>query len=328
MRVAIIGAGLIGNKRAQALPRGVTLSWVCDINPHSAKTMAEKFACRHTDSAKTVFHDSNVDAVIIATTNQFLSPLAAEAIKHNKHVLIEKPGAKNFKDIRHIRNAYTHHRRVVMFGYNHRYHPSFIRLKKIVDSGRYGKLLFIRARYGHGGRLGYEKEWRFDPISSGGGELLDQGSHLIDLTHYLFGTMKPISAATANFFWKAELEDSAFFLMKNKTGALAQMSVSCVEWKNLFYYEIMLERAKLQVSGLGRSYGKEILTIYQMKPELGPPNIREYDLTETEDLSWKRENAVFFNRIRRQNYSPINLKEAEAVLANIHEIYRLAGLDL
>jgi predicted dehydrogenase len=320
MKIAIIGAGLIGRKRALALPKNVILSTICDVDEQRGKQFAKDFHCQYESDWKKVINNPHIDAIIISTTNNWLAPIAAAAINQKKHILMEKPGATSVLDFQQIILAQKKNPVVVMFGYNHRYHPGLLQAKEIVDSKKYGEILFIRARYGHGGRLGYEKEWRFQKNISGGGELMDQGSHLIDLVNYFCGTMETVTGFTETLFWKTDLEDSAFFILKNKKNQIAHLSVSCVEWKNIFSFEIMFKTAKIQVDGLGRSYGKEKLTLYIMKPEMGPPDVEEFTFPD-EDVSWMRENEIFFDRIRKRDFSDNALQEALYVLETIDKIY-------
>ena len=165
MNIAIIGAGLIGKKRARALPKGVNLRVVCDVDREKAVKFSREFRCESESDWRKVVADPLIEAVIISTPNKYLSVIAASAIAHGKHVLIEKPGAKNLKGLQEITRAYRKRKVVVMFGYNHRYHPAIDKAKKLIDSKKYGGVLFIRAKNGHGGRLGYEKEWRFNKDS-------------------------------------------------------------------------------------------------------------------------------------------------------------------
>ena len=306
MNIAIIGAGLIGKKRALNLPEDVIIKYICDIDMVKGKNFAVEFNCIYEPDWKNIVI-SDVEAIFIATTHNWLSPIAVEAIKNGKHVFIEKPGAIDVSELDKITSAYNNNPRVVMFGYNHRYHPAIIKAKEIIDSKKFGKILFVRAKYGHGARLGYEKEWRFDKSLSGGGELIDQGPHLIDLCNYLVGPMDEVCGYTGRVFWNTPLEDTAFWVMKNNLGQLAELSVSCVEWKNIFSFEIMLNNAKIQIDGLGRSYGEEKLTLYKMKPEMGPPDVENFSFPE-DDLSWKTENNLFFQRIKDNDFSikPIN----------------------
>jgi predicted dehydrogenase len=322
IKTAIIGAGLIGHKRAKALPKGVRLSVICDVDEKRGLEFANKFSTQYEREWKKVVEDENIQALIICTTNNWLAPIASHAIKFGKHVLAEKPGARNIEELKIVEKAFKDNPVVVMYGYNHRYHPALLKAKDIVDSKKYGEVLFIRAKYGHGGRLGYEKEWRFQKDISGGGELLDQGAHLIDLSNYFCGEMDEVSGFTEKLFWKSELEDSAFFLLKNKKNQISQMSVSCVEWKNVFSFELMLKTAKIQIDGLGKSYGREKMILYKMKPEMGPPDMEEFLFPE-EDSSWSTENKIFFERIKTRDYSPESINDAKYVLEMIKKIYNL-----
>lgn len=321
MNLAIIGAGLIGRKRAMALPKGVKLVYICDIDQEKGITFASEFSCAYESDWDKVVTNPHVDTIIIATTHDMLTPIGIEAIKNGKHVLIEKPGARNLTEFKGLVKAHRKHPVTVMFGYNHRYHPGIQKAKQIVDSKEFGEVMFVRAKYGHGARLGYEKEWRFIKEKSGGGELIDQGPHLIDLVNYLVSPMDQISGVIGSLYWDTPLEDAAFWTMKNKMGQIAQLSVTCEEWKNIFCFEIMLKKAKIQIDGLGRSYGPEKLTLYKMKPEMGPPDVEEFQFPG-EDNSWAIENEIFFSRIKSHDYSPDALHDGQYVHHVINKLYK------
>lgn len=320
MNIAIIGTGLIGKKRACALPKRVRLFAVCDVNKNKADKFANEFKCISEYDWKKIVKNTKIQAIIISTPNKYLSPIAQAAILEGKHVLIEKPGAKNLHDFQKTIRAFKKRKVVIQFGYNHRFHPAIIKAKEIILSKNYGPILFIRARYGHGGRLGYEKEWRFNKDISGGGELLDQGSHLIDLTNFFCGELNLHSSLIGNFYWHSNLEDLSFAILKKKN-IVANLSATCIEWKNIFSFEIMLKRAKLQIDGLGGSYGKERLTLFAMSEKMGPPSVEEFNFPD-EDLSWKRENEFFVKRIQSYDNSYKPLKDALYVLNLIDRIYK------
>lgn len=322
MNIAIIGAGLIGRKRVRALPKDARLYNICDVDQARGKQFAQDFNCLYERNWKKVIADSRIQALIISTTNNWLAPIATAAIDSGKHVLIEKPGATGISELKTVITAHKKNPVVAMIGYNHRYHPALLKAKDIVESKKFGDVLFIRARYGHGGRLGYEKEWRFQKNISGGGELMDQGSHLIDLVNYFCGKMENVAGFTEKLFWQSDLEDSAFFVLKNKKGQVAHLSASCVEWKNIFSFEIMLKTAKIQIDGLGKSYGREKLILYKMKLEMGLPETQEFVFPE-EDLSWNKENEIFFDRIKSQDFSDKSLREGLYVLETIEKLYKL-----
>ncbi len=321
VNVAIIGAGLIGRKRALSLPKDANLSTICDVDKKRGDQFAKDFNCLYECDWKKVVSDPQIKAVIISTTNNWLATIAVSAVTNGKNVLMEKPGATSITELKTVMVAHKKNPVVVMIGYNHRYHPGLLKAKDIVESKKYGDVLFMRARYGHGGRLGYEKEWRFQKNISGGGELMDQGSHLIDLTNYFCGMMEDVNGFTGKLFWKSNLEDSAFFVLKNKKGQIAHLSATCVEWKNIFSFEIMLKTAKIQIDGLGGSYGREKMILYKMKLEMGPPDVEEFVFPE-EDLSWRRENEIFFNRIKSRDFSDTSLNDSLYVLKTIDKIYK------
>ena len=148
-------------------------------------------------------------------------------------------------------------------------------------SGAFGDILYLRARYGHGGRLGYEREWRTDPARSGGGEIIDQGMHLLDISHWLLGELPVQSSLLKTHFWRAAVDDNAVMILADSGGVgdrapWALLHVSWTEWKNMFSMEVTCERAKWAVEGLSRSYGAQRLSIYRMRPELGPPDLEEH----------------------------------------------------
>lgn len=321
MNIAIIGAGYVGRKRALALPPNINLKTICDIDEKKGRELAKEFGCNFEKNWQKVLKDKEIDAIFICTTNNFLSKIAVSAILEGKHVLIEKPGGKNLKELQKIADAYQKRGIVVMFGYNRRYQKAVTKAKSLVDSKKFGKILFIRARYGHGGRLGYEKEWRFQKKLSGGGELIDQGCHLIDLVNFFCGPMTKTTGFITNLFWKTDLEDAAFFQLRNKQNQIAHLSVTCLEWKNIFSFELMLENAKIQIDGLGGSYGSGKLTLFKMKPEMGPPDVREFEFGK-EDRSWEDENKVFFKKIEQKDYSNSSIKDAIYIMSVIEKLYQ------
>ncbi|HEX7617718.1 MAG TPA: Gfo/Idh/MocA family oxidoreductase, partial [Verrucomicrobiae bacterium] len=176
MNYAIIGCGLIGKKRLAGLPAGSKLVVTCDTNLSRAEELAKtaKTSRAIADFRQAVV-DPQVDAVIVATVNAALTEVSAAAIRAGKHVLVEKPAGISVKQIDELITHAKKHGVCVRVGFNHRYHPAFIKAREIFESGVMGELMFIRARYGHGGRIGYDKEWRANPKLSGGGELIDQG---------------------------------------------------------------------------------------------------------------------------------------------------------
>jgi predicted dehydrogenase len=290
LTVAIAGCGLIGRERAQAL--GAPDHVLGAIDP--VTTRARELVAAHGGRVCADFDELlglHADVVVVAATHDQLAPLTQRALEAGSHVLVEKPGALGASQVEVLRRAAERAGRRVKVGFNHRFHPALRDLAGEVHSGAHGPLMHLRARYGHGGRLGYDREWRADPQRSGGGELIDQGMHLLDLAHWLAGPLPLHSALLRTHFWDMPVEDNAALILgetQGRTAPWAMLHVTWTEWKNLFSIEVYCQTAKLQVDGLVRSYGPQVLKIYRMAPELGPPELEERTYGAA-DLSWAAE---------------------------------------
>jgi predicted dehydrogenase len=319
-RVALIGCGLIGQKRLHNLPPGSVVV-ACDLDLERAKRLAAQSpGCRATASLNEAVSAPEVEVVVVATVNASLAPIACEAVRAGKHVLVEKPVAISVRELEQLEAVAREKGVLVRAAYNHRYHPACLKALEIWRSGALGPIMFVRGRYGQGGRIGYEKEWRADAKISGGGELIDQGVHLIDLAGIFLGEFATVEGHAATYFWQMPVDDNAFLSLRNAQGNTAWLHVSCTEWKNLFSLEIYGRDAKLHWEGLGGSYGVERLHCYKMLPQMGPPETTIFEYPRG-DESWKLEMAEFFEDIRLRRTPVPGLKEAKAVLAVVARIY-------
>jgi predicted dehydrogenase len=326
MNYAIIGCGLIGKKRLNGLPTGSHLAVACDTDLSRAEDLVKLAG---TGRAITDYHIAvaapEVDAVIVAVINSALAEVSAAAIRAGKHVLVEKPAGISVNELDELISLADKHKVCVRVGFNHRYHPAFQKAREIFESNIMGELMFIRARYGHGGRIGYDKEWRADPKLSGGGELIDQGIHLIDLASWFLGKFERIDGHADTYFWNMPVDDNAFLDLRTETNKTAWLHVSCTEWKNLFSFEIYGRVTKLHIEGLGGSYGMEKLYHYQMKPEMGIPDTTVYEFPGP-DESWKIEMTQFEEDIRLKRTPDAGLAEARAALQIVETIYQQSDL--
>jgi predicted dehydrogenase len=288
--VGVLGCGQIGLKRVQALAAQDTLVGCCDVNAAAAEQLAQAHGGEVCVAPQELFALAP-DVVIVAAVHDQLAGLVEQALAAGAHVLVEKPAGISTAQIDRLIDCQNASGRMVKVGFNHRFHPGIARAVAEVHSGRHGELMHVRARYGHGGRPGYDREWRAQPARSGGGELIDQGMHLLDLTNWIAGPLPLHSALLRTQFWDTEVEDNAALLLGEtgvRNGPWAMLHVSWTEWKNLFSLEIYCLTAKLQIDGLVRSYGPQRLRIYRMGPELGPPAIEEIRYP-AEDGSWRAE---------------------------------------
>jgi predicted dehydrogenase len=292
-----------------------------------AQKLAQDTAnCEASTDWRAVVDRSDVDALIVATPHNALAEITAGAIEAGKHVLVEKPAARHVDELRPLLGRASNKGVVVHVGFNHRYHRAFRRAREIFDEGLIGPPMFVRARYGHGGRIGYEKEWRAKPDISGGGELIDQGVHIIDLARWFLGDFTEIDGYAHTYFWEMPVDDNAFMLLKTAERRVAFLHASCTEWKNTFSFELYGRNGKLQIDGLGGSYGVERLTYYKMLPEMGPPETSTWEYPMNDD-SWESETAEFLDDVRFCHMPAAGLADAIAVLEVVGEIYRISGRD-
>lgn len=327
MKVGIIGCGLIGQKRAAHLPPQAQVVACADINPVMAEKLAAKVPdCKIYPQWQDLASDKNIDVIIIATPHQALVEVALAAIAHKKHLLIEKPAARHYQELEPVSEAAKKQQVLVRVGFNHRYHRAFQKAREIVDSGTLGDLMFVRARYGHGGRIGYDQEWRAKPHLSGGGELIDQGVHLIDLARWFLGDFEKVEGFATTYFWQMPVDDNGFMMLRTPKKQVAFLHASCTEWKNTFSFEIYGQVGKLEINGLGGSYGIEKLHYYKMLPEMGPPETTIYEYPMA-DNSWQVELAEFFEDIRLRRQPSVNLWDALQTLRIVDEVYQQSGLD-
>jgi len=324
--VGIIGCGLIGKKRSESLGDQGKLIACADIDLSKAKKLANLSNAKAYSDWTGLVKDKDIEIVIVSTLHDSLTPITCEAIKEGKHVLVEKPVSRNVKELSPLVEMIRNSDIKVRVGFNHRFHPAIAKAKGMVDQGILGELMYIRGRYGHGGRLGYEKEWRANPEISGGGELIDQGPHLIDLSRWFLGSFSSISGNARRFYWDMEVDDNCFMTLQTKEKKIAFLHVSCTEWKNIFSLEIYGRKGKLEITGLGGSYGKEKLIHYKMLPEMGVPEIKSWSFQDN-DISWEMEMKEFYKDIETNRSPEPGIKEAHEALQVIETIYKESGYD-
>ena len=262
--VAVIGLGRFGQKRLASITADAhaRLRIVADAVPEIAERTGIELGCDHTQNWQEAITRSDVDIVVVSTSTRFLPQIAQAALENGKHVLCEKPFGRSSREVLPAVEAAERDQLCLKVGYNHRYHPALEKAHKLFVAGAIGKAHFIRCVYGHGGRGGYEQEWRSQAQFSGGGQLLDQGVHALDLFRWFAGEFSTVKACTQTSFWPiAPLEDNVFALLESDSGCMASLHASWTNWKNTFVFEVFGEKGYLTVSGLGGHYGTERLCL-------------------------------------------------------------------
>ncbi len=248
MRFALIGRGGMGKRWEGVIRKHAEIVAFVDPKNLGTHTLEEALSIE------------DIDAVLIATPHGSLSSITQEALRAGKHVLCEKPGGLEASDIYNNAALARNKSLTYMVGYNHRFHDGFIKAHQIYKEGKIGEIIFIRARYGFGGRKDYDKEWRLNKSMGGSGELMDQGVHMIDLVLSFFDVEYDVSGFTSDTFWKKGNpdigEDNAFVLLKGKNNKeLASIHVSLTQWKRMHNFEIYGTKGYLSIEGLGQRYG-------------------------------------------------------------------------
>ena len=323
-KVGIIGYGKMGQTRKQAIDQ-IEMAEVVAISEPSSKTEVDIPNVSH----EKIINDPEIDAVIICTPNNLNKELTIRSLNAGKHVFCEKPPAFTATDVEEIRNAESKSKgRKLMYGFNHRHHDSIIRMKEIIDRGDFGNIIWMRGRYGKSVTSDYFNQWRAKKEIAGGGIVIDQGIHMLDLFRYLGGDFDTIKAEVTNHYWKAEIEDNAFVILKNsKNGLVASLHSTMTQWRHLFSLEVFMDKGYMVLNGLitsTMSYGEETLSIAKNR-SLAPVATWK-DEVKTKYLtnnSWRYEMEHFIQAI--ENDTPIkigNSNDALQIMKIIDEIYK------
>lgn len=323
-RVGLVGTGGVGRKRAAVIAEheGCALASVCDVDGESARSLADQVGASAVRTWQEVVGDDTLDLVVVATTHDALAQISAAALDAGKHVLCEKPVGCNPAQVRQVVAAAEKSGTCLRAGYNHRFHPAVARVREAVASGQLGPLHFIRGRYGHGGRPGYDREWRGSAERAGGGEMLDQGAHLVDLSLWVLGEFATVTGCAETLFWDvAPLEDTAFGLFRTDRGQVASLHVSWTQWKNLFCFEVFGRDGYAIAEGLGGSYGTERVVIGRRRPEGGVPEEERAEYAG-DDISWKLEWEAFLAAVEGEAGAGAQGADALAAMEWIYRLYR------
>lgn len=322
IRTGIVGYGKMGRIRAQALQESgrAEVTRVFDV--------ALPDAVEHPSaaSAEEIIQSRDLDAVFVCTPNYLICPLVIQALQAGKHVFAEKPPGINAAEVRQIQEAEAASGKKLMFGFNHRHHGSIQRMKQIIEAGDFGRILWMRGRYGKQVDQSFFDGWRADPKLAGGGIMLDQGIHMLDLMLHLGGSFDEVHAVVSNLFWKIEgIEDNAFVILKSsETGICASLHSTMTQWRYLFSLEVFLEHGSLILNGLktaSGAYGDEDLAI--KGNAMDGHFTSEERVTFHVDTSWRSEIDHFLDGIEQGSHIALgNSDDALQLMTLMDRIYK------
>tara|TARA_B100001245_G_scaffold67464_1_gene47091 strand:- start:1773 stop:2765 length:993 start_codon:yes stop_codon:yes gene_type:complete len=321
-KVGIIGYGKMGQIRHQVISAFEDVQVQSIYDPEKVDTEIEK-----AQSSDQIIENPEIDAVFTCTPNYLNKPLTIQSLKAGKHVFCEKPPGFTAKDIEEIRAVEKESGKVLMYGFNHRHHASIKYMKKLVDDKEFGKILWMRGRYGKSVDETFYDNWRAKKELAGGGILIDQGIHMLDLLLHLGGNFDNVHASVSNLYWNLNVEDNVFATLENtKTGLAASLHSTMTQWRHLVSLEVFLEKGYLVLNGLKTSsnaYGEEILTIAKNRSTAPVATWKdEKNITYHTDESWESELTEFFSAIKSNREVKLgNSSDALKLMKIIDKIY-------
>jgi predicted dehydrogenase len=299
-RAGIIGFGRMGQTRAAALEKDgrAKVTKVFDVS------LPDDVAYPIARNADEIVNDPDIDIAVVCLPNYLNRPTTIAALRAGKHVFCEKPPAFNAAEVRELIEAERASGKVLMYGFNHRHHSGVTKMKQVIDSGAYGRMLWMRGRYGKSVDADYLKTWRADRSKAGGGILIDQGIHMLDLFLHLAGVQfDDVHAFVSSRYWNIPgIEDNVFAIMRNKaSGIEVSFHSTMTQWRHLFSLEVFMERGYLVLNGLktsSNSYGEEALTIAKNRTTAPAANWEDEErLTYHIDTSWEKEAEQFLDAV-------------------------------
>jgi predicted dehydrogenase len=324
-KCGIIGFGKMGKIRATAIEK----SGLGDIVSIYDPFITINDANYNLKNSPEEVLNSDIDAVFICTPNYLIKELTITALKKGIHVFSEKPPGINLTETLEMQSFEKSIKDIVlMFGFNHRHHGSVQKIKSIIDEGTMGRILWMRGRYGKEVDEQFFTGWRVKKDLSGGGIMLDQGIHMLDLFLYLGGGFDEVKAFVSNLYWKIPgVEDNVFAIFKNsKSGICASLHSTMTQWRYIFSLEIFLEGGSMILNGLKTSsgaYGDEVLTVkFNDRLNQNGTYLNEEEFIYHEDYSWDLEINHFFNCIK-EKVTPIlgSSDDAVELMEVIEKIY-------
>lgn len=322
-KVGIIGYGHMGRIRHKAIEE-IGKAEVIAISEQSIGVGYQSIPNLKNDE---IVNHPNIDIVIVCTPNYLNKELTIRSLKAGKHVFCEKPPCFTGKDMVEIIEVEKASSKKLMYGFNHRHHDSIIKMKELVTSNAYGSILWMRGRYGKSVTKDYFNNWRAKKELAGGGILIDQGIHMLDLLIYFGGNFNTIKAEVSNLYWNLDVEDNAFVILKNKeSGVVASLHSTMTQWRHLFALEVFMERGYMVLNGLltsSMSYGEEILSIAKNRSTAPAATWQDEEkIKYLVNNSWRYEMGHFINSI--ENNVPVeigNSNDALKLMAIMDKIY-------
>lgn len=297
LRVGIAGYGVVGKRRKACVDQrpDMHLVAVCDREFKSHGTLADGVQCYPDYRA---LLEQELDVLIVCLTNEIAAEVTIAGLNKGMHVFCEKPPGRNVEDIlRIIECEKLHPNLKLMYGFNHRYHESVKDALQLIQSGNFGRIINMRGVYGKSKLITFNQpDWRIKREIAGGGVLLDQGIHMVDLMRLFAGEFSEVQSYISNSHWGYDVEDNAYALMRANNGVVGMLHSSATQWRHRFNLDINLERGSIILGGIlsgSKSYGAETLTVVTADHERDNGDPKEQLTRYNKDPSWEEEIGMF-----------------------------------
>lgn len=329
MKVGIAGYGVVGKTRHQSISENTDfeVTSVSECNPISQKAIPSSI--KVFDNYQDLIDEGNIDIVFISLPNKYTADAVSLSLNKGLHVFCEKPPSKTLLQLIEVQEILKKCPSLkLMYGFNHRFHLSVEEAKSIIDQNVFGKIINMKGVYGKSQMISFNQtDWRTKREESGGGILLDQGIHMLDLMRYLSGeNFSEIFSFIDNAFWNYDVEDNAYVLMKSQGGVVAQLHSSATQWRHVFNLEITLEKGSIVLGGIltgSKSYGDETLKIITSDPEKDKGAPKESISKYIEDVSWDNEIKYFSDCLKNDlNIERGSIEDAIETMRLIEAIYK------
>ena len=328
LNAAIVGMGIVGKRRRYYIEKNKNYNLIAVSDIMFAKNKKIIKNIFHYKSYKDILnHD--LDCVFVTLPNYLAPSVTCEFLKKNISVFCEKPPGRNINDIKKVIKVEKKSKGKLKYGFNHRYHGSIKMAKDLILKNTLGKVLNIRGLYGKSKIVTYEKgDWRSKKKYAGGGILLDQGIHMLDIFNYFSGPFNNFKSFVSNNYWKYDIEDDVFSIFKNKKKVIASIHSTAIQWEHKFRIEISLQKGSIELNGIlsgTKSYGSESITILRVKSSKFKNVIKKKTIYFKKDNSWKKEIEEFADIVKNKHIKKAfngTSKEALSVMSMIDKIYK------
>lgn len=300
LKVGIAGYGIVGKRRHNYINEHPHLEVVAVCDQSFKESYFKEDGISYFNNIDLLLNE-NLDLLFVCLTNNVAAEVTIAGMKKGLHVFCEKPPGMNVEDIQKVILVEKENPDLKLkYGFNHRYHESIKKALQIIQSGELGKVINLRGIYGKSRVIPFSGGWRSKRELSGGGILLDQGIHMVDLMRLFCGDFIDVKSYISNDYWKHDVEDNAYALLKDKFGRIAMLNSSATQWQHKFNLDISLTEGYIELSGIlsgSKSYGEEKIVIGKRDDDSENGQMESTTIKFLQDNSWKEEIFEFADAI-------------------------------